>query len=87
MKQEFFLVQEKKKAKRERFYIYLHENYQLKDTGYEKEEIVNSSVPYMLNLKTGILTVFESISCCAVASKNNVIINIEEFKKIKERRQ
>ena len=42
--------------------------------------MINSNYPFLINFKDSTLTVLESVTCLACASKNNMIISLKDFK-------
>ncbi len=79
-----FLIKEENIINREKFYN------EMFDLGFRdnlffksKSHIINSKFPFLVETNKKTLTVLESITCCAVAQQNNMIIDLEEFKKLK----
>lgn len=66
---------------REEIYDYIHDNYEVIDYVRNKEYMLKSSFPFILDLEDNTLGLLESITSCAMASQNNQIISLEEFKK------
>lgn len=77
-----YMVQESDIRKREEFYNYLHQNYNLKDYIFTKEDMINSPFPFVISNKS--LWVCNSITTCACASRAGRIISIKEFKERKK---
>lgn len=75
-----YIVQGHGYIERSMFYNYIHNRYKIKDINYTKEEMCQSTFPFIVDLKKKKLYILESITCCAIASQNNKIIKIEEFK-------
>ena len=76
-----FIVEENDIHKREDFYDYIVNKYDLKILyPYEKERFINSKFPFIVDFKEKNFWVCESITCCAMAAQNHVIITIDEFK-------
>lgn len=55
--------------------------YKLKNK-YEIKTMYLSPYPFVIDLKKKIIYILESITCCAIASQNNIIISEENFKEI-----
>ena len=75
-----YIISEKETKKREIFYNYIIDNYDLKISYlYEKEKFVNSIFPFVVDFKENTFWICESITCCACASQSKKIITIDEF--------
>ena len=79
MRNQYF-IQEHGYYERAAFYEYIHKKYKLIDLFFNKDYMSSSSFPFVVDFKKKILTVCESITCCACAAQANKIITIEEFK-------
>lgn len=78
-----FIVQESDKIKREEFYDYINETYNLNNWyPFKKESFVNSNFPFVVDFKEKSFWICDSITCCACAASTNSIINIDEFKNL-----
>ena len=78
-----YIVQESNKNKREKFYDYLKKIYGLNtDYPYTKKYFIESKFPFVIDFKNNNFWICNSITCCALASSNKLIISIEEFKTI-----
>ena len=55
--------------------------YKLKNK-YEIKTMYLSPYPFVIDLKKKIIYILESITCCAIAAQNNIIISEENFKEI-----
>ena len=81
MKKEQYMIGESNKEKREEFYNYIMSTYQLK-VHDSKKEMINSKFPFVVDFKKKDFWICTSITCCAMATQNNKIITIEEFKSL-----
>ena len=77
-----YIIRESDKVKRREFYDYIMNKYNYKVIHHTKEEMINSIFPFVVYHKDKTFWVCESITCCAAAQQNGVIITIDEFKKI-----
>ncbi len=78
-----FIVQEDDINKREEFYNYIKDNYDLVNWHpYKKELFINSQNPFVIDFNDNSFWISDSITCNAAAASCNAIINIDEFKKI-----
>ena len=78
-----FIVNESDINKREEFYDYIINKYDLKITyPHYKEKFVNNHFPFIIDFKEKLFWVCESVTCCAAAASQHVIITIDEFKSI-----
>ena len=78
-----YIVTEGDKKRREEFYDYIVNNYDLKILyPYDKERFSKSAFPFVVDFKKNNFWVCESITCCACASQSKRIITIDEFKKL-----
>ena len=84
MKRTQYMIKESNKNKRKEFYDYIVDKYNFKIIHHNKEEMINSKFPFVVDFKEKVFWVCESISCCAAAQQAGVIITIDEFKKISE---
>ncbi len=76
-----FIVQESNKTKREEFYNYINETFDLDICyPYDKELFIKSNFPFVIDFKEHSLWICESIACCACAAGAKLIISINEFK-------
>ena len=76
-----FIIREGNKNKRREFYDYIMNKYSYKIIHHDKEHIINSKFPFVVDHKEKVFWVYESITCCAMAQQNEVIITIDKFKK------
>ena len=73
-----YIVHDANVTKRENLYNYLEkEKYVFLDG--EKEYYINSKFPFVI--EKNIVWICNSITCCACAAQNNIIITIEEYLK------
>ena len=77
-----FIIREGDKNKRREFYDYIMNKFNYKIIHHDKEHMINSKFPFVVDYKDKVFWVCESITCCAMAQQNGVIITIDEFKKI-----
>ena len=78
-----YIVSEKDPKKREDFYNYIINNYNLKISyPYKKERFINNIFPFVIDFKENTFWICNSITSLACASQNKQIITIKEFKKI-----
>lgn len=78
-----FIVTESNKQKREEFYDYIKNNYNLENKyPYTKELFIDSNFPFVIDFKENIFWVCNSITCLACATQNKLIITINEFMNI-----
>ena len=76
-----FIVEEIDSKKREKFFDYIINKYDLDVTyPYTKDRFVNNRFPFVVDFNDYSLWVCSSITCFACASQNNKIISINEFK-------
>ena len=76
-----FIVKESDLAKREEFYNYIINSYDLEIWyPYKKNKFVNNKFPFVIDFKEKSFWVCESITCCACAAQAKVMFTIEEFK-------
>ena len=63
------------------FYDLLKEIYGFNsDYPYNKKIFIESKFPFVIDFKNNNFWICNSITCCALASSNKLIISIEEFK-------
>lgn len=74
-----YIVQESDKEKRKEFYEYIVNNYDLL-IRFDKNHMINSSFPFVVDFKEKDFWVCESITCCACAAQKKKILTIKEFK-------
>ena len=77
-----YIITEGDKNKRRDFFDYIMNKYDYKIIHHDKEHMINSKFPFVVDHKDKVFWVCESITCCAAAAQNGVIITIGEFKKI-----
>lgn len=77
-----YIIQESDKAKREEFYEYIINNFDL-FVEFDKTHMINSSFPFVVDFKEKNFWVCESVTCCACASQKKRILTIKEFKERK----
>ena len=77
-----YMVQEYGAKERWDFYNYIHDNYELEEHFFNlKEEIEESNFPFVVDFKTNLFWICNSITCCACAAQKKKIITALEFKK------
>ena len=87
MKRTQFIVEETDNKKREKFYDYITQKYDLRISyPFYKENFIESGFPFIVDFKERNFWVCESITCCAAAASRGVIISIKDFKKIEKER-
>ena len=78
-----FIVSEGDKGKRKEFYEYIMKTYKLKKHyPFFKIKFINSNFPFVVDFKESGFWVCESVTCCACAAQQHVMISIYEFKRI-----
>lgn len=78
-----FIVLERDKQKRKEFYEYIMKTYKLKKHyPFFKRKFINNVFPFVVDFKENSFWVCESITCCACAAQQHVMISIDEFKRI-----
>ncbi len=77
-----YIIKESDKDKRREFYDYIMDKYNYKIIHHDKEHMINSKFPFVIDHKKKEFYVCESITCCALAEQNGLIITIDEYKKI-----
>ena len=83
-----FIVQEYDIDKREKFYNYIKNKYNLDNWyPYKKELFINSRNPFVIDFNNNIFWISESITCNAAAASCNAIISIDEFKNIEDNKK
>ena len=76
-----FIVEENDAHKRKDFYDYIVNKYDFKILyPYDRVKFINSKFPFIVDFKEKNFWVCESITCCAAAASQKVIITIDEFK-------
>lgn len=82
-----FIVNESDLQKREEFYNYITDNYNLKISyPFDRERFINNNFPFVVDFEDESFWICESVTCCAAAASNHVIITIDEFKSMIRRR-
>ena len=77
-----YIVAEKDKIERGKFYDYISNKYNLKMSyPYAKEKFIASNFPFVVDFKENTFWICESITCLVCASQSGKIITIEDFKK------
>lgn len=76
-----YIVKESNINKREEFYDYIMNNYNLINID-SKKNMINNKFPFVVDFDEKIFWICNSITCLACASQNKQIISIEEFKKV-----
>ena len=72
-----YVIEEKNKQKREKFYNYIINKYKLNISyPYKKELFINSIFPFVVDFKAKTFWICESITCLACTK----IITVNEFK-------
>ena len=75
-----YIVAEKDKIEREKFYDYISNKYNLKMSyPYAKGKFITSNFPFVVDFKENTFWICESITCLACASQSGKIITIDEF--------
>ena len=83
-----FIVLEGDKQKRKEFYEYIMKTYKLKKYyPIFKRRFINSNFPFVVDFKENSFWVCESVTCCACAAQQHVMISIDEFKRIMTERK
>ncbi len=82
-----FIIKENDLLKREEFYDYIVDNYNLKISyPFNKERFINNNFPFVVDFGDNSFWICESVTFCAAAASNQAIITIDEFKcKIRRR--
>ena len=76
-----FIVRESDLVKREDFYNYIINSYELNIWyPYEKAKFVNNKFPFVIDFKEKSFWICESITCCACAAQAKVMFTIDQFK-------
>ena len=79
-----FIVQEDDIKKREKFFDYIIDNYELKiHYPFKKELFVKSKFPFVIDFEDNTFWICNSIICCTCAAQNNSIFSIKQFKKLR----
>ena len=77
-----FIVLEGDKQKRKEFYEYIMKTYKLKKYyPFFKRRFVDSNFPFVVDFGDNSFWVCESVTCCACAAGQHVMISIDEFKR------
>lgn len=69
------------KENRYNFIKYINSNYKLKQR-FTVDYMVESRFPFVVDFKKKDFWVCESITCCACAAQNGMIISFEQFKEM-----
>ena len=78
-----FIVLEGDKDKRREFYEYIMKTYKLKKYyPFFKRRFINSNFPFVVDFGDNSFWISESVTCCACAAQQHVMISIDEFKRI-----
>ena len=77
-----FIIRESNIDKRKEFYDYIINKYNYRIVDFNREEMINSNLPFVVDHKDKVFWICKSISCLAIAVQNGLIITIDEFKKI-----
>ena len=76
-----FIVLEGDKQKRKEFYEYIMSTYHLKKKyPYFKRKFINNKFPFVVDFGDNSFWICESITCCACAAQNHVMVSADEFK-------
>ena len=76
-----YMVQEHGADKRWDFYNYIHDNYNFEEHFFDlRSEIEDTNFPFVVDFKTNLFWMCNSITCCACAAQKNKIISVLEFK-------
>jgi len=82
-----YIVNENDLLKREEFYNYILDNYNMKISyPFNKERFIDNHFPFVVDFNDNSFWICESVTCCAAAASNHAIITIEDFKKLVRRR-
>lgn len=77
-----YIVEEKDINKREEFYNYIMDKYDLDIRyPYAKEKFINSVFPFVIDFKENTFWICNSITSLACASQKKLIMTIADFKK------
>ena len=80
-----FIVNESDIYKREEFYDYITNYYNIEISyPYYKEKFINNTFPFVIDFENNNFWICESITCCACASQAKIIYTIDEFKELTE---
>ncbi len=79
MKKEQYMVHDSDIFNRNAFYEYIINKYNLL-VRMERDEMVGSKFPFVVDFKDKSFWVCESITCCACAAQKKRILTIDEFK-------
>lgn len=79
MKKEQYMVHDSDIFNRNAFYEYITNKYNLL-VRMERDEMVGSKFPFVVDFKDNSFWVCESITCCACAAQKKRILTIDEFK-------
>ena len=75
-----YIVQENNKGKREEFYNYIVNNYNLKiHYPFTKELFIESDFPFVVDFKDNSFWICNSITCLACLAQAHKIISIDDF--------
>ena len=82
-----YIVQEESIQKREEFFNYIMNNYNLiLEYPYVKELFINNHFPFVVDFIDNTFWICESVTCCAAAASAGAIINSEKFKKLEKKK-
>lgn len=79
MKKEQYMVHDSDIFNRNAFYEYIINKYNLL-VRMERDEMVGSKFPFVVDFKDKSFWVCESVTCCACAAQKKKILTIEQFK-------
>ena len=79
MKKEQYIVHDSDIFNRNAFYEYITNKYDLL-VRMERDEMVGSKFPFVVDFKDKSFWVCESVTCCAIAAQKKKILTIDEFK-------
>lgn len=74
-----YIVQESNKEKREEFYEYIINNYDL-FVESSKDYMIESNFPFVVDFKENNFWICNSVTCCACAAQKGKIIDVKKFK-------
>ena len=83
MKKEQYMVHDSDIFNRNAFYEYIINKYNLL-VRMERDEMVGSKFPFVVDLKDKSFWVCESVTCCACAAQKKKILTIEKFNEIEK---
>ena len=79
MKKEQYMVHDSDIFNRNAFYEYIINKYNLL-VRMERDKMIGSKFPFVVDFKDKSFWVCESVTCCACAAQKKKILTIEQFK-------